>query len=175
MLRGVSNVFLRSVFMLGLWIVTISCASSQHSNGSVIGTPATCTNWYMSRTTTAGPRRVSLWLDFQQGPNGSNRLSTLDVGLSIQHRVWGLFWREDRDYDSARIAGQFAGLRSPRRLNGSYGYFYPNPFDIPYASGIRHFEDYSPSSTDCFRMERWTYTGKAAWGGAEIATTITWP
>jgi hypothetical protein len=174
-LFGMNRTMLESGVILGLSSAIFSCSSSQRSGGTVIGTPATCDHWYLSRTTTDGPRRVSLWLDFQQVPSGSNKMSTLDVGLSVQRRVLWVFWRDDHSYDSARISGQFAGPRSPRRLNGSYGYFYANPFDIPYSGNIRHFEDYSPASGDCFRMERWNYTGSAAWGGKEITSTISWP
>ncbi len=102
-------------------------------------------------------------------------MSTLDVGLSVRRRVLGLFWTEDDSYDAARIAGQFSGPRSPRLVNNSYGYIYANPFDIAGPGNIRHFEDYSQLSVDCFRMDRWIYTGKATWGGKEVATTITWP
>lgn len=135
--------------------------------------PVACGPVFLHKTEQSGSRRVTLWLDYRQEIKNNERVTTLEVGMAVQRRVFPFRWIRAVP-DSSEIGGQFGGPRSPRLANGNYGYKLPNPFNISYNFPTLHFEDHSPITTDCFRMSTGSYVGKATWGSDTITARIWW-
>lgn len=62
-----------------------------------------------------------------------------------------------------KVSGAFSGPRSPRKLDGSYGYILANPYHEEYEDGrtqLIHFIDEADASLPCFSMDHATYSAE---------------
>jgi|GEM_PF-4802236 len=129
-------------------------------------------SWTKTKTETVKNRRVILHLNYTQTSGNGDNVTTLEASVAVKKRV--LFFWVHTTADEIRLRGEFAGPRSPRDLNGNYGYVHPNPFDVNYSAPITHFTDHSLPSLDCFTMSRATYTATARFPNATATATIQW-